>query len=238
MIRVERLPTSEAWADRVAERMVAALTAQPSLRVCLATGHTPLPVYERLVRAVHADQVSFGDAEVFLLDEFGGVPADADGRCDAMLRRGLLDHVDLPGSRYHLIDTDDPDVAKTSRDYEALSAGLDLTLLGIGANGHIGMNEPGSAADSVTRRVELSAETQQSAAGYFGGRHAPTWGITLGIGSILRSREIWLLATGPAKKSIVRRLLAEPVSPALPASFLHQHPNCVLFVDAAASHAT
>ena len=93
---IARFPTIDEWADHVADQFVALLNAKPNARLCLPTGNTPLPVYERVAAAVRDRRVSFCEAEVFLLDEFGGVPADAAGRCDVMLRRGLIDHVDLP----------------------------------------------------------------------------------------------------------------------------------------------
>jgi glucosamine-6-phosphate deaminase len=232
---IARFPTIDEWADHVADQFVALLNTKPGARLCLPTGNTPGPVYDRVAAAVRDGRASFREAEVFLLDEFGGVPADAAGRCDVMLRRGLLDHVDLPDDRYHCIDTHGPDVDASARAYDAaLYPPLDLTILGIGANGHIGMNEPGASADSQTRRVDLARETMDGAERYFNGSHRPTWGITVGVKPLLASREVWLLATGASKAPILQRLATEPIAAALPASFLHRHPNCTLFADAAA----
>jgi glucosamine-6-phosphate deaminase len=232
---IARFPTIDEWADHVADQFVTLLKAKPNARLCLPTGNTPGPVYDRVAAAVRDGRVSFREAEVFLLDEFGGVPVDAAGRCDVMLRRGLLDRVDLPDERYHRIDTEGPDADASARAYEAtLRPAFDLTLLGIGANGHIGMNEPGAPVDCPTRRVDLAPETMDGAERYFGGTHRPTWGITVGVKPLLASREVWLLATGESKAPILRRLATEPVAPALPASYLHVHPNCTLFADAAA----
>lgn len=236
-MEIVRVPTLDAWADTVAAQLLARLAARPALRLCLATGNTPVPVYDRCAAAVRAQTASFRDAEAFLLDEFGGVPRDAEGRCEQMLRRALIDHVDLPASRLHTIDTDAAELDAVCRGYDEAVGTLDLTILGIGMNGHIGMNEPGSAADSLTRRVELAAETQQSATHYFGGRATPTWGITIGMGTVLRSREIWLLATGASKAAILERMLAGPVSTELPASLLREHPRSILFCDEAAGAA-
>lgn len=234
-MEIVRLSTLDDWADTVAARFTARLAARPAPRLCLATGNTPLPLYDRCVAAVRAGAASFRDAEAFLLDEFGGVPREAEGRCEQMLRRALIDQVDLPAARFHTIDTDAADLEAICRQYEAAVGTLDLTLLGIGTNGHIGMNEPGAPPDSLTRRVDLSDETQRSATHYFGGRHTPTWGVTAGMATVLRSREIWLLATGSSKAAILRRLMTEPVSPLLPASLLRQHPRCILFCDDAAA---
>ena len=169
---IARFPTIDEWADHVADQFVALLKTKPGARLCLPTGNTPGPVYDRVAAAVRDGRASFREAEVFLLDEFGGVPADAAGRCDVMLRRGLLDHVDLPDDRYHRIDTHGPDVDASARAYDAaLHPPLDLTILGIGANGHIGMNEPGAPVDSQTRRVDLARETMDGAERYFNGSH-------------------------------------------------------------------
>jgi glucosamine-6-phosphate deaminase len=232
---IARFPTIDEWADHVADQFIALLNVKPGARFCLPTGNTPGPVYDRVAAAVRDGRASFREAEVFLLDEFGGVPADAAGRCDVMLRRGLLDHVDLPDDRYHRIDTHAPDVDASARAYDAaLHPAIDLTILGIGANGHIGMNEPGARVDSPTRRVDLAPETMEGAERYFGGTHRPTWGITVGVKPLLASREVWLLATGASKAPVLRRLATEPVGAPLPASYLHVHPNCTLFADAAA----
>jgi len=227
---------ADEWAVRVAARFADALARQPSLRVCLPTGLTPLAAYARVVDLAREGRASFRDAEGFLLDEFGGVPADAAGRCDVMLRHALLDHVDLPPDRYHRPVPEAPDLAAMCADYDrAIDGRLDLTLLGIGTNGHIGMNEPGSLPDSPTRRVELAPETTHAAARYFGSVPPPTWGVTIGLGPLRASRAIWLLATGASKADIVRDVLLEPMSVERPASLLRGHPSCVFVLDRAAA---
>jgi glucosamine-6-phosphate deaminase len=122
------------------------------------------------------------------------------------------------------------------RAYEAaIDNRLDLTVLGIGTNGHIGMNEPGTPTDSRTRRVALAPETTRAAARYFGADQLPTWGVTLGLATLLASGEIWLLATGEAKADAIRAAVRGWVSADLPASLLQTHDNCLLFADAAAA---
>jgi glucosamine-6-phosphate deaminase len=236
MVHVVRYD-SPAWAEHVAARFAAFLADQPTARVALPTGATPDPVYAGIVDAVRAGIASFRRAHVFLLDEFGGVPADAKGRCDAMMRRALVDHVDLAPEHYHRFDADAPDVEAMCQAYEASMKGpLDLVMLGIGTNGHVGMNEPGTSPESVTRRVELAPGTTAASVRYFGeGVPLPTWGVTLGLRNILAAKTIWMLASGAGKADIVRDVLLEPVSASRPASLLRGHPDCWFFLDAAAA---
>ncbi|MEO5821949.1 MAG: glucosamine-6-phosphate deaminase [Vicinamibacteraceae bacterium] len=237
MIHVVRYESPDVWAEHVAARFASFLADQPTTRVALPTGATPEPVYAGIVEAVRAGIASFRQAHVFLLDEFGGVPPDAKGRCDVMLHRALLDHVDLAPRNYHQFDPEAADVDAMCAAYDAsLKQPLDLVMLGIGRNGHVGMNEPGTSPDSPTRRVELAPSTTQASARYFGeGAALPTWGITLGLTAILAARTIWILATGEGKADIVRDVLLEPVSASRPASLLRGHPDCWFFLDAAAA---
>jgi glucosamine-6-phosphate deaminase len=154
-----------------------------------------------------------------------------------MLRRGLLDHVDLPAAQFHSIDTTTSDIDRFCTDYDAELArgGLDLTLLGIGMNGHLGMNEPGASRTGATQRVELHASTIAASVRYLSHTNTPTWGITVGLGPLLASKEIWLLATGANKANIVRRALTGPVGTDVPATLLRDHPNCIVWVDDAAA---
>jgi glucosamine-6-phosphate deaminase len=237
MIHVVRYDSHQAWADHVAARFAALLADAPTARMALPTGATPDPVYAGIVESVKAGIASFRRSHVFLLDEFGGVPADAKGTCNNMLRRALVDHVDLPPAHYHRFDPEADDIPAMCAAYDASMGGpLDLMMLGIGRNGHVGMNEPGTSPDSPTRRVELAPSTTQASVRYFGeGAQLPTWGVTIGLAGILASRTIWMIASGESKADIVRDVLLEPVSAQRPASVLRGHANCWFFLDAAAA---
>ncbi len=237
MVHVVRYESPQSWAEHVAARFASFLADNPTARVTLPTGATPEPVYAGIVEAVRAGVASFRQAQVFLLDEFGGVPPDAKGRCDVMLHRALLDHVDVAPRHYHKLDPEAEDIEAMCAAYDAaLKPAVDLMMLGIGRNGHVGMNEPGTPPDSVTRRVELAPSTTQASVRYFGeGAPLPTWGITIGLSAILAARTIWILATGEGKADIVRDVLLEPVSASRPASLLRGHPDCWFFLDAAAA---
>ena len=223
---------ADAWATMAAGLFVERLKAQPDLRICLPTGLTPFPIFDLVVAAVGRGDVSFARAEVFLLDEFGGVDADDPGRCDRMLDRFLLSRVDLPRDRFHRFDLGGNDIAEMCRAYEAaVGHGCDLTLLGIGTNGHVGMNEPGTPGDSLTRRVTLAPETIAASARYFSHNRLPTWGVTMGLGTLRRSRKIWILASGAGKRAIVSETLYGPITEAVPATQLRGHPSALLIAD-------
>jgi glucosamine-6-phosphate deaminase len=223
--------STDVWARLVADLFIERLKAQPGMRVCLPTGLTPVPIYDQLADAVAAGNVSFARAEVFLLDEFGGVDPGDPGRCDQMLERFLLSRIDLPAARFHRLDLTG-DIDMVCRAYEdAVGHGCDLALLGIGTNGHVGMNEPGASADSLTRRVSLAPDTIAASARYFGHDRLPTWGVTMGLGTLRRSQEIWVLASGAGKAPIVRQTLHGPITTAVPATLLREHPSVLLIAD-------
>jgi glucosamine-6-phosphate isomerase len=231
-----RFDSEEAWINALATFWRDRLRLKPSLRLCLPSGHTPNPIFAAMARSAAKGDVSFRLAEIFALDEFGDLAPDDEGRCVNMLRRYLLDHIDLPKNKFHFIDVDSPDVEKVCRDYEKeIDEGFDLTLLGIGLNGHLGLNEPGSAVDSTVRRVEMHPTTISVSAKYLTHQKLPTWGITVGMKQLLASKEVWLLANGTKKAEIIERTIKGDIGPSLPASLLRMHPNSFLFVEAAAA---
>ncbi len=229
---VDILP-ADAWADHVARLLADRLAARPNLVVCLPTGSTTGPVYDALPGILRARSLSAAAVTVVLLDEYVGLAAGHQARCDSMLRRGLLDRLDPGVARFISFDVDDLSPQAASRKVDAAvsaAGGLDLVVLGLGRNGHIGMNEPGSAPDAPTRPVELTPATRDAAIGY-GADPPPKQGVTLGIASILGAREVWLLATGSAKAEVLSRTLDGPVTTDVPASLLRGHPGLRIFVD-------
>lgn len=216
------------WAGSVAAAWAELLTADPVLRMCLPTGETPLPVYSSLVGAA----LSWEKAHVLLLDEFGDLPPREPGGCDATLRRSLLDQLDPQVGAYRTIDTRAADLDVECRAIDQwLDGGLDLAVLGLGRNGHLGMNEPGSAPTGRTRRVDLAESTVQAADRYFGGRARSTWGVTVGLADLLAARTCWVLVSGAAKAETVRACLEDDPDAALPASLLRDHPSCTWWLD-------
>jgi len=231
--RLEVFANREEAAAAAADR-IARVIARPAV-LGLATGRTLIPVYEQLTRR-HAAGLSFAAATTFNLDEYWPIAPEHPGSFHAYMQRHLFDHVDLAACRRRLPGglAEEAEIATACRDYERAiqeQGGIDLQLLGLGRNGHIGFNEPGSAHDSRTRRVELHQSTREDNARDFPGEAAPRYAITMGIGTILEARQILLLAFGSSKASALARLLAGPVSLELPASALLAHGQVTIFAD-------
>jgi glucosamine-6-phosphate deaminase len=227
-----KFDSESAWVSGVASFWCDRLRANPKLRMCLPSGHTPNPIFAAMGQSVAAGLVSFELAEIFALDEFGGLAPDDEGLCANMLNRYLLKHIDLPPQNFHRID---PNAKNVAHEHDRLiGRGFDLTLLGIGLNGHLGMNEPGSPLDSTTRRVDLHPTTVASSAKYLTHKNLPTWGIAVGLKHLLGSKEVWVLANGTKKAEIIHRAVKGAVGPEVPASLLRNHPNAFFMVDAEA----
>ena len=222
----------DAWADAIAGELIDRLQATPSMRLCLPTGETPAPLYAALVR--HSPAGLWSRVTVVLLDEYLGLAPEDPAAGGPRLRRELIDRV-APG-RFVDVDTAHADPAAAARTLdEAAAEGLDLALLGLGLNGHIGLNEPGSTAQSPTRVVELAERSREVATSRYGAAAAPERGITLGLERLLQARELWLLVTGERKAPILRDALDGPETPDVPASFLRRHARCRVIADAAAA---
>ncbi len=206
----------------------------------LATGSTPLDVYAELVSLHRRGALSFSNVVSFNLDEFLGLARSHQRTFRRFMQDALFDHVDIPPENVHLPDVElhDSQIDAHCADYERAIrrvGGIDLQLLGLGLNGHIGFNEPGSAGDSRTRAVVLHAATRERAIRWFGDlREVPRRAITMGIGTILEARRVRLIVTGEHKRDVLTRLLEGGVTPDLPASFLHAHGDARLFADTAA----
>lgn len=229
---------AEAASKAVAERLETAIVSKPDLVLGLATGNSPRRVYDLLVAAYKERGLSFSRVTSFNLDEYCGLPADRPGSFLAYMRGKLFDRVDIDPSRAHIPDgtaADPQTIAKAYDDAIKAVGGIDLQLLGIGQNGHIGFNEPGSPRQSRTRVVDLTPHTISANAGDFPeGELPPPQAITMGIGTILEARQIILLATGSNKAEALEAAINGPLTEACPASFLQLHPDVTIVCDLAA----
>jgi glucosamine-6-phosphate deaminase len=234
--------TREQAARAVAAEIAALLrdrarAARP-LALGLATGRSPREIYAELARLHRDEGLQFARVLGFGLDEYLGLHADH----PQSFRRYLLERVIAPcgmdPGRVRLLPSDPaPErIEAHCRDYEraiAEAGGIDLVILGIGRNGHIGFNEPGSARESRTRSVRLAAETREDAARAFGGlERVPERALAVGVATILEARRIRVLGFGERKRPALRRMLRDPIGPALPATFLREHADVRLYTDA------
>ncbi len=207
----------------------------------LATGSTPLLLYKRLIQAHREEGLSLAHVITFNLDEYYGLEREHPESYWRFMHDQLFDHVDIPKENIHVPDGTVPrdEVFEYCQGYEAAIAaagGLDIQILGIGRTGHIGFNEPGSSGDSLTRMVTLDRLTRKDAARDFQGENAvPRNAITMGIGTILKAKKIFLMAWGQSKAEVLAKAIEEEPTAALPASFLQRHDQVTFYIDQAAS---
>jgi glucosamine-6-phosphate deaminase len=224
--------------SQAAARLVAdQIRRKPDAVLGLATGATPMGMYRELVRMHREEGLSFARVTTFNLDEYYGLVPSDPRSYRRFMEENLFAHVDADAARVHLPDGLAPDVEAECERYEAAIAeagGIDLQVLGIGRNGHIGFNEPGTLLGTTTQVVDLTEETV-TVNSRLVQAEIPRRAISMGIKSIMRSRAIILLACGPEKAEIVARALEGPVTPDLPASILQLHPNLTVMLDRAAA---
>lgn len=215
------------------------LAHRPGAVLGLANGSSPAPVYASVVNAHRSGLVSFDRARAVILDEYVGLPVGHPRSYRTEIGRALLDHVDLSPDALLVPDPDAADLEAECARFErelAARGGVDLQLLGIGSDGHIGFNEPGSALSSRTRVVELHPDTRRDNARFFDQpADVPRRAITQGVATILEARRIVIIATGAAKAAAVARAVDGPISPETPASALQQHPDVTWVLDEAAA---
>lgn len=239
-MRIRIFPTSDSVARTLAADVAAAVRANPSLVLALPTGQTPIALYRHLT-ALHRDgTVDFSRVTTFNLDEFEGIgPADPRSY-RTFLQRHLFGQVNLSPRRIHCLNGSADDLDAECERYEraiARAGGIDLLILGLGVNGHVGFNEPGASLMARTHRATLAAATRHANRGLFGSRAAdvPRTAISIGIGTILAARRVVLMATGAAKARPVERMVNGPVTPWLPASFLQLHDAVDVWLDRTAA---
>ena len=229
--------TPENIALRAAKRYSDLLAAKPNAVLGFATGSTPLGLYKQLIELYRNKEISFKEATTFNLDEYAGIGREHPQSYYRFMMEHLFSHIDLDPSRIHLPSgTDVSDAAMHGyEDAIKSSGGIDLQLLGIGNNGHIGFNEPGTPFASQTHLVTLSDSTRIANARFFETMDkVPTRAVTMGIRTVMNARSIIMIALGKSKAAAVHSALFGEVTPACPASVLQLHPNVEVYLDMAA----
>lgn len=200
----------------------------------LATGSSPIGVYEELVKAHKAGDISFNEVTSFNLDEYIGLESNHPQSYRYFMNNHLFDHIDILKSKTHI-----PSIDKNSEDYyEGYDnkikdrGGIDFQILGIGSNGHIAFNEPGTSFDSLTHIVDLKESTIQDNSRFFNDiNEVPKKAVSMGLKSIMNAKRIVIIITGKNKANALKRLMSKEVTTDFPASILHRHPKVTIYAD-------
>jgi len=229
---------SSVLAEMAAERYVTLLNKKPDAVLGLATGSTPLELYAQLVKLNKEGKLSFAKARSFNLDEYVGLTGEHDQSYRYFMNHNLFDHVDIRKDATK-VPCGIGNVDANAADYEkeiAAAGGIDLQLLGLGQNGHIGFNEPGTPLESLTHKIELTENTRLANARFFTSLdEVPTHAISMGIKSVMNCRSVILIALGKNKAEAVAKAVNGPVDPMVPASVLQLHPDVTFYLDADAA---
>lgn len=239
-MKVRVFASADDVADAAVREVAAAIRLNPSLVLGLPTGRTPLRLYDRLVAWERAGRVSFSRVTTFNLDEFVGIGGSDAGSYRAYMERHLFGRLRRRPFKVHFLDGSaehlDAELLRYDRALQK-AGGIDLQILGLGANGHVGFNEPGPALDTRSHRVRLHSKTREANAELFDGaaRRVPREALTVGMSAIMCARRALMLATGRDKAPAVAAMVNGQLTTRLPASFLQLHRDAAAFVDRAAA---
>lgn len=234
-----RIFTDEtALACAAADLIEETVHANPHAVLGLATGASPVLTYKELIKRYEAGKLSFSNVTAFNLDEYCDLPKNDKNSYYTFMQENLFGKIDIDPANIHIEDGNAADFAAEAKAYDAMisaAGNIDLQLLGIGTNGHIGFNEPADAFSDGTFRVKLTQSTINANSRYFTDSKMPEYALTMGVGTIMKAKKIMLIATGAAKADAVYNTVKGPVTPRCPASILQTHPDAVLLLDEAAA---
>jgi glucosamine-6-phosphate deaminase len=233
-MHVHVCPDAAAASLAAAAQLAEWLTAPGTRTLVAAAGNSPLELY----RLIAERKLSLPELHVFALDEYVGVPTDEQRNCANLIRRTVADAWGISANRYHAVSSDPATAGQSIHDHEAKLAAFgraDVVVLGLGKNGHLGFNEPGSDPESAGRVLGLEPISVRANAEWFGGDYAPAQGVTLGLRTLLSARHILVVAFGAAKAEAVARATVGVEDPGCPASYLTRCPDVHLFLEPAAA---
>ena len=237
-MRIYKAKDYEEMSRKAAGIVSAQIIMKPDCVLGLATGSTPVGLYKQLIEWYRNGDLDFSAVRTVNLDEYKGISRENDQSYYYFMHQNLFDHVNIPAENTHLPDGMEPDSEKECRRYEELiqsMGSVDLQLLGIGHNGHIGFNEPGEAFETETHCVDLQERTIEANKRFFASaKEVPRQAYTMGIQTIMRSKKILIIANGEGKADIVRDAFFGPITPMVPASVLQLHNDVTLVADEAA----
>ena len=237
-MRIYKAKDYEEMSRKAAGIVSAQIIMKPDCVLGLATGSTPVGLYKQLIEWYRNGDLDFSRVRTVNLDEYKGISRENDQSSYYFMHQNLFDHVNIPAGNTHLPDGMEPDSEKECRRYEELiqsMGSVDLQLLGIGHNGHIGFNEPADAFDKQVHCVNLTQSTIEANKRFFASaEEVPRQAYTMGIQTIMRSKKILIIANGEGKADIVRDAFFGPITPMVPASVLQLHNDVTLVADEAA----
>ena len=221
---------------KAANIISAQVIMKPNCVLGLATGGTPVGAYAQLVEWYNKGDVDFSEVTTVNLDEYRGLPKEHPESYWSFMHKNLFDHVNIRPEAIHLPDGTNPDAADACAKYNEIIhsvGGIDLQLLGLGPNGHIGFNEPGEAFELETHCIDLAPTTIEANKRFFDGNEAlvPKQAYTMGIKTIMQARKVLMVVNGAGKAEIVKKAFFGPVTPEVPASILQLHPDFILVAD-------
>ena len=230
--------TAEEIAVACADIFTELLTAKPECVLGLATGASPVKTYNELINRYKEGKISFEKVKTFNLDEYCNLPRDDKNSYYTFMHENLFNSVNIKEENVHIPDGNAADPDSHAKSYDAMidaEGGIDIQLLGIGTNGHIGFNEPSDSFSDGTFKVKLTDSTIKSNSIYFDDDSIPRYALTMGINSIMKAKKIVLIATGESKADAIKATINGEVSPMCPASVLQNHADAILLIDKAAA---
>ncbi|WP_233091235.1 glucosamine-6-phosphate deaminase [Mycoplasmopsis gallinacea] len=233
-IKVQIFPTYNQLSEKAAQMFIDQINSKADSRICFATGSSPIETYKNLIKAYQDKKVSFKDVVSFNLDEYVGIEETNKCSYHYFMNENLFNHIDIQKQNINF-PNGNGNIAENADEFnkriDALG-GIDFMILGIGTNGHIAFNEPGSQKDQLTREVQLTQSTIESNKIYFDNPNdIPKTAISLGIGNILSAKKIILVASGSSKAQAIHDAVKGPISSDCPASFLQLHNDVTFLID-------
>lgn len=228
----------ESMSNQAFAIMSAVVKSNPEAILGLATGTTPLGLYARMAEDHRKNGTSYAQIRTVNLDEYAGLDIESDQSYVYFMRKNLFEHLDIPLENTHIANGKAEDLAEECARYNALLETMqqDIQILGIGSNGHIAFNEPGTPFDSTVHVVDLAESTIRDNARLFEKEEdVPRQALTMGLKNIMNAKKIVILANGAGKANAVYGLVRGPITESLPASILQEHPDCTLICDEAAA---
>ncbi|SCG81792.1 glucosamine-6-phosphate deaminase [Proteiniborus sp. DW1] len=225
----------EAMSKKAAHIIVSQIVLKPNCVLGLATGSTPIDTYKELINLYKMGVIDFSDVTSFNLDEYFGLPKNNPQSYDYFMKANLFNHINIDDEKINIPNGMTDNVVRECAEYEKkieAAGGIDLQLLGIGRNGHIGFNEPSDHFEPKTHLVQLDEDTIKANSRFFDSiEDVPTKAISMGIGSIMKAKKILLLASGAEKADAIYDTVKGPITPKVPASILQLHPDVTIIVD-------